>query len=82
MQEVFAVRASFLEESLCLRSAPFMVQDMPRGGTHVLGHDDGADHASSQGPLLAWRDEVLGHGGVDVEGYRVGAVGYNREESK
>jgi hypothetical protein len=34
------------------------------GETNVLGHDDGADHAGAQVALLAWRNEVLGHGGV------------------
>lgn len=59
VEELVAVRAAFVAESLENKaSALWNGMDDGWRETHVVGHDDGADHTRAQVALLAGGDEI------------------------
>ena len=62
MEELFAVWASFVSETLfSTRLAGRARAILASNNTYCIGHNYGANHTGAQVALLAWCDEVLGH---------------------
>lgn len=60
-EDVFAVRAAFADEFLGRHRVSFgLRRGMYVWGRYAVELDYGADHACSEGSLLAWRD-IEGH---------------------
>jgi hypothetical protein len=81
VEEFFAIWTSFFEEPLD-RSAEIKLKVFRyRRRTNILCHDDRADHTGAEVALLAWGNEVFGHGEI-VGDFSVKDVGSKSSDVK